>query len=42
MVHIEGPYINIEKKGIHNPKYIRKDDEAIIDRIVKSGKENVE
>lgn len=40
-LHIEGPYISVEKKGIHNPKYIRKADEAIVDRIIESGKENV-
>lgn len=40
-LHIEGPYISLEKKGIHNPKFIRKADEKIIDRMVKAGKENV-
>lgn len=40
-LHIEGPYINVEKKGIHNPKYIRKIDEDILDRIIESGKENI-
>lgn len=40
-LHIEGPYISVEKKGIHNPKFIREADEKIIDRMVKSGKENV-
>lgn len=40
-LHIEGPYISLEKKGIHNPKYIRPAEEKMIDRIIKSGKENV-
>ncbi len=40
-LHIEGPYISLQKKGIHNPKFIRKADEAMIDKMVEAGKENV-
>ncbi|MGL5901844.1 MAG: amidohydrolase family protein, partial [Cetobacterium sp.] len=40
-LHIEGPYISVQKKGIHNSKFIRVADEAMIDKIVASGKENV-
>ncbi|WP_432205142.1 N-acetylglucosamine-6-phosphate deacetylase [Cetobacterium somerae] len=40
-LHIEGPYISLEKKGIHNPKFIRKADKVMIDKIVEAGKENV-
>lgn len=40
-LHIEGPYISLQKKGIHNPKFIRKADEAMIDKIIEAGKENV-
>lgn len=40
-LHIEGPYISLQKKGIHNPKFIRKADETMIDKIVEAGKENV-
>lgn len=40
-LHIEGPYISLQKKGIHNPKFIRKADEAMIDKMIKAGKENV-
>ena len=40
-LHIEGPYINVEKKGIHNPKFIRAAEDKIIDRIIEAGKENV-
>lgn len=30
-LHLEGPYINLVKKGTHNPDYIRKPDAAMID-----------
>lgn len=30
-LHIEGPYISLEKKGIHNPKYIRQIDGEMLD-----------
>ncbi|WP_302796196.1 N-acetylglucosamine-6-phosphate deacetylase [Hafnia paralvei] len=30
-LHIEGPYISLEKKGTHNPKFIRKPDHEMID-----------
>ncbi|MBW7982612.1 N-acetylglucosamine-6-phosphate deacetylase [Enterobacillus tribolii] len=32
-LHIEGPYISLEKKGTHNPKYIRKPDHEMIDTL---------
>lgn len=37
-LHIEGPYISIPKKGIHNPKYIRVMSDEIIAKIAKAGK----
>ncbi len=37
-LHIEGPYISIPKKGIHNPKYIRVMSDEIIAKIAKTGK----
>ena len=40
-LHIEGPYISVEKKGIHNPKFIRKADEDIIQQIENAGPENI-
>ncbi|MGL6154484.1 MAG: N-acetylglucosamine-6-phosphate deacetylase [Cetobacterium sp.] len=36
-LHIEGPYISVKKKGIHNPKFIRKMDERMLNKIVEAG-----
>ena len=36
-LHIEGPYISIPKKGIHNPDYIRVMSDEIIHKIAKFG-----
>ncbi|RKS85870.1 N-acetylglucosamine 6-phosphate deacetylase [Orbus hercynius] len=35
-LHLEGPYINPEKKGIHNPNYIRKPDQNMIDFLCQN------
>lgn len=35
-LHLEGPYINIEKKGIHNVDFIRRSDDAMIDAICQN------
>lgn len=40
-LHIEGPYLSIEKKGIHNEKFIRPAEDKMLDRIIAAGKENV-
>nr|WP_278988353.1 N-acetylglucosamine-6-phosphate deacetylase [Plesiomonas shigelloides] len=32
-LHLEGPYLNILKKGIHSPDFIRPADEAMVDYI---------
>lgn len=32
-LHLEGPYLSIEKKGIHRPEFIRKPDAIMIDLI---------
>lgn len=32
-LHLEGPYINVVKKGTHNPDFIRKPDAAMIDYL---------
>lgn len=40
-LHLEGPYLNPKRKGIHNPMYIRQPDQAMIEHIAKFGKEVV-
>lgn len=30
-LHLEGPWLNIVKKGTHNPDYVRKPDAALVD-----------
>mgnify|MGYP000934048772 FL=1 len=37
-LHIEGPYISVEKKGIHRPEYIRILSDEIIQKIADFGK----
>lgn len=32
-LHLEGPYLNLNRKGIHNPEFIRPSDDAMIDFI---------
>ncbi len=38
-LHIEGPYISVERKGIHRPEYIRVLSDEIIDKIASYGSE---
>ncbi|WP_064609133.1 N-acetylglucosamine-6-phosphate deacetylase [Streptobacillus moniliformis] len=40
-LHIEGPYISVEKKGVHRPDYIRVLDDKVIDEIAKIGYDGV-
>ena len=40
-LHIEGPNISVEKKGIHRAEYIRVLSDEMIDKIVNAGKDNV-
>jgi N-acetylglucosamine-6-phosphate deacetylase len=40
-LHLEGPYLNPERKGIHNEAYVRQPDEAMVARILKAGPEVV-
>jgi len=35
-LHLEGPYLSIEKKGIHRPEFIRKPDADMIDIICEN------
>ena len=35
-IHFEGPYISLERNGIHEKKYIRKPSKEMIDRIIAS------
>ena len=36
-LHIEGPYISVEKKGIHRSEYIRILSDEMIEKIAKAG-----
>ncbi|TWV99282.1 N-acetylglucosamine-6-phosphate deacetylase [Chitinophaga pinensis] len=36
-LHLEGPFINAEKKGAHLPQYIRRPSTADIDELLKQG-----
>ncbi|NGF57609.1 N-acetylglucosamine-6-phosphate deacetylase [Parapedobacter sp. SGR-10] len=36
-LHLEGPFLNIEKKGAHNPKYIRKPTDEELKTILDAG-----
>ena len=37
-LHLEGPYLNIEKKGAFNPIWLRKPDIEEVNSIIKAGK----
>ncbi|NJR62267.1 MAG: N-acetylglucosamine-6-phosphate deacetylase [Cyanobacteria bacterium CRU_2_1] len=40
-LHLEGPYLNPKRKGIHNESFIRKPDRTMLERIAKAGRETV-
>ncbi|MGK9172281.1 N-acetylglucosamine-6-phosphate deacetylase [Yokenella regensburgei] len=35
-LHLEGPWLNIIKKGTHNPEYVRKPDAELVDFLCKN------
>ncbi|MFQ4140243.1 N-acetylglucosamine-6-phosphate deacetylase [Nodosilinea sp. PGN35] len=40
-LHLEGPYLNQKRRGIHNPAYVRPAEDAMITRIAQAGPEVV-
>lgn len=40
-LHLEGPYLNPKRKGIHNERYIRQPDPAMIQQIAAAGRNSV-
>nr|WP_086940812.1 N-acetylglucosamine-6-phosphate deacetylase [Thaumasiovibrio occultus] len=35
-LHLEGPYLNVAKKGIHSQDYIRRSEDAMVDYIIEN------
>lgn len=40
-LHLEGPYLNPKRKGIHNEAYIRKPNRAMLEKIAAAGRDVV-
>lgn len=40
-LHLEGPYLNPKRKGIHNERYIRRPDPAMVQQIAAAGRNSV-
>lgn len=40
-LHLEGPYLNPKRHGIHNPSYVRQPDPAMLHRLIQAGPEIV-
>jgi len=40
-LHLEGPYLSLKRKGIHNADYIRPPDRAMLEKIAAAGREVV-
>lgn len=40
-LHLEGPYLNPKRKGIHNEHYVRSPDPAMLQTIAKAGRDVV-
>ena len=37
-LHLEGPWLNLVKKGTHNPNFVRKPDAALVDFKIEMGR----
>ncbi|MGC5376550.1 N-acetylglucosamine-6-phosphate deacetylase, partial [Salmonella enterica] len=35
-LHLEGPWLNLVKKGTHNPNFVRKPDAALVDFLCEN------
>lgn len=40
-LHLEGPYLNPKRRGIHNGAYVRQPDDAMVARILNAGTDGV-
>ncbi len=40
-LHLEGPYLNPKRKGIHNEAYVRQPDRSMLEQIAAAGREVV-
>lgn len=40
-LHLEGPYLNLKRKGIHNGDYVRDPDPTMLDAILEAGRDTV-
>lgn len=40
-LHLEGPYLNPKRRGIHNERYVRSPDSAMLETIAQAGREVV-
>ncbi len=40
-IHIEGPFISMEKRGTHDPNYVRKPDSSSLNKLINGYEEHV-
>src|SRR3546814_17034843 len=38
-IHLEGPFLNPEKRGAHREALLRKPDDALLDKIIAEGRD---